>query len=65
MVTVQVVPGSLILTPLNTKEECLEMFKNWLENKDKSLTKYLDYVEHGSKIEDDGKSLYFDIMDKE
>lgn len=30
MVTVQVVPGSLILTPLDTKEECLEMFNNWL-----------------------------------
>lgn len=65
MITIQVIPRSLILTPLNTKEECLEMFNNWLENKDKFLTEYLDYVEHGSKIEDDSKSLYLDIIDKE
>ena len=49
MVLIEVLQDSLILSPLNTKEECVQMFDRWMENKDKYLYKYLDYVENGEQ----------------
>lgn len=49
MILIEVLQDSLILSPLNTKEECVQMFDRWMENKDKYLYKYLDYVENGEQ----------------
>ena len=59
MILIEVLQDSLILSPLNTKEECVQMFDRWMENKDKYLNKYLDYVENGEQ--DDSKELYLKL----
>lgn len=55
MILIEVLQDSLILSPLNTKEECVQMFDIWMENKDK----YLDHVE--KREQDDSKELYLKI----
>lgn len=55
MILIEVLRDSLILSPLNTKEECVQMFDRWMENKDK----YLDHVEN--EEQDDSKELYLKI----
>lgn len=62
MVLVEVVAGSLILSPLNTKEECLEMFKEWMNLKDDILKNYLNYVEGEPSTE--GRDLYLKLRNK-
>ena len=55
MILIEVLQDSLILSPLNTKEECVQMFDRWMENKDK----YHDYVENGEQ--DGSKELYLKL----
>ena len=59
MILIEVLQDSLILSPLNTKEECVQIFDRWMENKDKYLYKYLDYVENGEQ--DGSKELYLKL----